>query len=385
MRILVLHSRYRSGPASGENRVVDDETLLLSRAGHQVNVFSPSVGQPVGLEMIKAGAGTIWSIEAAAETKRRIESWNPDIVHCHNLYPALSPSVIRAVNGRVPVIMTLHNYRLLCLPATFLRDGRICEDCLHRRPWPGIVHRCYRQSLPGSAAMASSLTLHRALGSFDRIGLYIAISQFVRLKHVQAGLPAGKIDVKPHFSWAMERREGPGDYFLYLGRLSPEKGVATLLAAWEDVPAKLLIVGDGPSGRQLRGKAPANVEFRPSVGADTVPELLRRARAVLAPSVSHEGAGRVVVEAYAAGVPVLVSRAGGLPEAVQEGVTGLVLPPNDVRAWRGAVQHLLQDSESERMGTAAWALWSTRYTPDHAILNLLECYRHGMDLSSREG
>ena len=162
---------------------------------------------------------------------------------------------------------------------------------------------------------------------------------------------------------------------MYLGRLSPEKGVATLLDAWKQVRAKLLIVGDGPEASRLRAAAPKNVEFRATVEPDEVPALLRRARAVLSPSVSHEGAGKVVLEAYAAGVPVIVSRAGGLPEVVRDGVTGLVLPPTDRTAWVRGVTHLLDDGESERMGRSGWELWSDRYSPEQGLVNIEGAYR----------
>jgi glycosyltransferase involved in cell wall biosynthesis len=379
MKVLILHSRYRSGPASGENRVVEDEARLLSEGGHHVDLFAPQPGQPAGLRLVSAGAGVIWSRSAVAEVNRRIEREQPDIVHCHNLFPALSPAVLRAIDGHVPLVVTLHNYRLLCLPGTFLRDDRICEDCLGRPPWPGILHGCYQASVPASAALASSLLLHRAIGSFGHIRLYMAISEFVRRKHVEAGLSPERIVVKAHFAWEAERRDGPGEYFLYAGRLSPEKGVSTLMEAWKDVRAKLMIVGDGPDGPRLRAIAPPNVEFRGTVVADEVRALLRRARAVLAPSVSHEGAGRVVLEAYSAGVPVVVSRAGGLPEAVYDGMTGLVVPPGDVRAWMLAVERLLEDEESERMGKAGWELWAERFTPERALRNLEDWYRTALE------
>ena len=175
--------------------------------------------------------------------------------------------------------------------------------------------------------------LHKAIGTYDGIRLYIAISDFVRQKHVEGGLSMEQIVVKPHFAWAVEPRQGPGEYFMYLGRLSPEKGVATLLEAWKHVKAKLLVIGDGSEASRLRAAAPPNVEFRRTVDPDAVPVLMSRARAVLSPSISHEGAGKVVLEAYAAGVPVLVSRAGGLPEVVDDELTGLVLPPSDPVAW----------------------------------------------------
>jgi glycosyltransferase involved in cell wall biosynthesis len=207
----------------------------------------------------------------------------------------------------------------------------------------------------------------------------MAISEFVRDKHIEGGLSRERIVVKPHFAWGGERREGPGEYFVYLGRLSPEKGVSTLLEAWKGIRASLLVVGDGPDAPRLRAIAPPNVEFRGTVAADRVPRVLLGARAVLAPSLSHEGAGKVVLEAYAAGVPVLVSRAGGLPEAVHDGLTGLVLPPRDIRSWTEAVERLLEDSESERMGRAGWELWAEHYTPKRALLNLEDCYQKAMD------
>jgi glycosyltransferase involved in cell wall biosynthesis len=375
VRVLILHSRYRSGPASGENRVVEDEARLLVESGHDVDVFVPETSGTSGLQMIRAGLEVIWSPDAVGEVKRRVHHLKPDIIHCHNLFPWLSPAVLRAVDGAVPIAMTVHNYRLLCLPGTFVRGGRICEDCLSHTLWPGVLHRCYQQSLAASAALATSLSLHKRIGSFDRIRLYIAISNFVRRIHVESGLAGDKITVKPHFAWPVPRREGPGNYFVYLGRLSPEKGVTTLVKAWNQVEGKLLIIGDGPESGSVRALAGRNVEFKGTVHPADVPALLRGARALVVPSISHEGAGKVVLEAYAAGVPALVSKAGGLPEVVQDGVTGLVLPAGDAGAWASAVERLLEDSESERMGQAAWELWSEDFTPEKGLQNLESAYR----------
>jgi glycosyltransferase involved in cell wall biosynthesis len=375
MRILILHSRYRSGPASGENRVVEDEARLLAEAGHHVGMFAPELGRPSGLGLVSAGIGTIWSRRSAQHVTTLIDRSNPSLVHCHNLFPALSPAVIRATRDAVPVVMTLHNYRLQCLPATFFRDGTICEDCLGRAPWPGVLHRCYQNSFAASAALASSLVLHESIGTFERVSLYLAISEFVRHKHVQAGLSPEQVIVKPHFTWPAERRDGPGQYFLFLGRLSSEKGVDALLRAWTKIRAKLLVAGDGPEAARLRAIAPNNVEFRGTVSPDGVLALLRHARALVVPSAWHEGAGRVVLEAYATGVPVLASRVGALPETVQDEVTGLLLPPTDVEAWAQAALRLLEDSESKRMGDAAWDLWNERYGPERGLQNIENAYR----------
>lgn len=378
MRILVLHSRYRSGYASGENRVVDDEARLLSEAGHSVEVFSPGIGTPSGTQLVRVGARVIWSRHAAVAVRRLMSRFRPDIVHCHNLFPALSPSVLREVSGRAALAMTLHNYRLLCLPGTLFRDGRPCHDCVGRSLWPGVLHRCYQGSVPASAALATSLTLHRRLRTFQDVDLYLAISRFVRNRHIQAGVRSERIVVKPHFTWPAKARGSAGEHFLYLGRLSPEKGVDTLMDTWHGVDARLLVVGEGPDAPLLRSISPPNVEFLRTVPPDRVRTLIRSARAILVPSRSDEGAGRVVLEAYASGVPVIASRVGGLPEAVVEGTTGVLVPPGDVSAWRAAVESLLDDRESERMGKAGLERWMAEYSPERGLARLEAAYRSAM-------
>jgi glycosyltransferase involved in cell wall biosynthesis len=375
VRILILHSRYLSGAASGENRVVDDEARLLTEGGHQVDVWDPSPHNVHGLRLMGTAGRAIWSTDATARVRGLIRRSKAEIVHCHNLFPVLSPAVLRAARDeRAAVVMTLHNYRLLCLPATFIRDGRVCEDCLGRTPWPGVVHACYRDSTLGSAALATSLSLHNAFHTFDRVTKYLAVSGFVRLKYVEAGWPDDRIEVKSNFAWENPKREGPGRYFLYLGRLSPEKGVATLVSAWRRSSARLLVVGDGPTEAALKADAPPNVEFRPTVSPAEVPALIQEARALLLPSVCYEAQPRVILEAYAAGVPVLASDLGALPEAVPPD-SGLLVAPGDAGAWANAVERLLDDRESERLGEGAWRLWRDRFSPERALQNLEDAYR----------
>lgn len=383
MRILVLHSRYRSGSASGENRVVDDEVRLLQTAGHAVEAFQPQMDPAGPAELLHSAAGVVWSIRAPHEVAARIDRFRPDVVHVHNLFPALSPAVLRAVPSRIPLVMTLHNYRLLCLPGTFLRDGVVCEDCLGRSKWPGVIHGCYQGSVAASAALATSLELHRAVGSFDNVDLYVAISRFVRAKHIEAGLPGPRIVVKPHFSWPSSRRDGPGSYFLFLGRLSPEKGGSTLVEVFRRSSARLIIVGEGPDGAMLRRRGSSNLEFRGTVEPDRVPDLLAGARALLVPSLSHEGAGKVVLEAYAASVPVLASEAGGLPEVVDDGQTGFLLPPGDVPAWTRAVDRMSDDELVQRMGAAGLAMWKQGYGPDQGLANLEAVYEQAVQARAR--
>ena len=377
MRILTLHSRYLSGVVSGENAVVDDEARLLRDAGHDVAVVSPVTATGGAVDLLRAGASAVWSRSAARDVGRRLRSERTDIVHVHNLFPNLSPTVLRSARAAdVPVVMTLHNYRLLCLPADLLRDGRICESCLGHLPWRGVAYRCYRDSALGSGALATSLGLHRAAGTFDAVTRYLAVSEFVKAKHVEAGIPADRIIVKPNFTWPAVRRRGAGEYFLYVGRIAPEKGVRTLLRAWEaGAPAPLKIVGGGPEGDELRRVPSPGVEFVGEVARDEVAALLAGARALLVPSRWYEGAPRGILEAYAAGVPVLASRIGGLREIVLDGISGLQLPVDDAAAWADAARTLVDDGVSERLGAGALGLWNERFTPTLGLENLESAYR----------
>ena len=371
MRILVLHSRYLSGSTSGENRVVDDEIELLRSAGHEVLSWTPSVTET---RPVKAALNAIWSTDEAANVRRLITLHRPDVVHIHNLFPQLSPVVIRAAEScGVPTLVTLHNFRLMCLPATFLRDGATCEACAGNVPWRGVVHGCYRGSRPASMVLASSLMVHRGARTFDRVGLFLAVSDFVRSAYVQHGIDSSRIRVKSNFAWPQPRRRGAGAEFLVVGRLSPEKGVDTAIAAVAG-RGSLTVVGDGPERERLAATASAGISFVGSVEPESVPTYLSRARAVLVPSRCYEGAPRSIIEAFAAGVPVIASRTGGMPELVQDGVNGLLVPPGDIRAWRAAVDRLLDDDVSERLGHGAYATWAERFSPTEAARELEKAY-----------
>ena len=380
MNVLVLHSRYSTGPSSGENRVVDDEVALLRAHGHDVRVWTPDPPANSALERAVLGARAVWSRAAVAHVRALAAELRPDVILVHNVYPMLSPAVLRTTAA--PVVVTLHNYRLMCLPATFLRDGRTCEDCLGRGPWQGVVHRCYRGSAAGSASLATALALHRRVGTFRRVARFLAVSEFVRRKHIEAGIEADRIDVKPNFVDPLPRRQGPGEYYLFLGRLAPEKGIGPLVEAWRDIPARLVVVGDGEERARLAATAPATVEFHDPVPGDRVGDYLARARALVVPSIWYEGAPRTITEAYAAGVPVIASRCGALPGVVPDGVTGVLAEPGDVTSWRAAVNRLLDDATAVALGDRAFAEWRTSYSPERGIVDLEDAYRAAMDRAS---
>ena len=282
------------------------------------------------------------------------------------------------------MLVTLHNFRLMCLPANLLRDGDICEACVGHLPWRGIcVHRCYRGSALGSAALATSLVAHRGIGTFEGVERFLAVSGFVRDKYIEAGMRPDQVVVKPNFTWALDHRAGPGEYFLYLGRLAPEKGVDTLLAAWRSSAPRhpLVVIGDGPDADILRHNAPDGVEFRGQVSADEAGAALAHARALLVPSRWYEAAPRSIIEAYAAGVPVVASDIGALPEAVENGVSGRLVPPDDAQAWAEAARSL-DDVESLRLGAGALRLWAERFSPERGLEGLETAYRGAVAVSA---
>ena len=379
MRILVLHNRYRSGDTSGENRVVRDEVTLLRAAGHQVWTWEPQ--PPVGsiTERVTAAADAIWASGATRTVRTAIARHRIEVVHAHNLFPSISPAVLPAArDAGAAVVVTLHNYRYLCLPGTLIRDGQPCEVCVGHAPWRGVVHRCYRGSIGGSATIAASLGVHRATGSFDAVHRYAAVSDFIRETYDRIDFAPRRIVVKPNFAPPAETRAGPGTGFLFLGRLTPEKGLATLLEAWGDPHAvlePLTIAGSGPEEASLRAAAPPGVRFLGDVPGEHVPALIGASRAVLIPSVWEEAAvPRVALEAYACGVPVIASDRGALPEGVVDGETGFLVPAEDHLAWRSAIERVGDDSTSERLGDGALQLWRERYAPSPGLARLEALY-----------
>lgn len=378
MRILILHSRYLSGDVSGENRVVRDEARVLSEAGHDVLLreATPSVS---GLRAQASTAATsIWATRVAAEVTTTVRRRGVDVVHVHNLFPELSPLVLKAARrGGAAVVMTLHNFRLMCLPATLQRDGRTCELCVGRLPLQGVRHGCYRGSKVGSAVLATSFAVHRAIGSFDAVDRFLAVSGYVRERHIEAGLDPARIGVKENFVWPQLVRRSAEGPFLFLGRLTVEKGLDTLFDAWRAAPdlGELLVAGDGPELERLRSAAPVGVRVIGAVPADQVPDMVAGARAVLVPSVWPEPAvPRAVLEAYASRVGVVASAVGGMREGVREGETGYLVPPGDVGAWVEALRRLRREGEADRLGDGGYTSWRERYGPDAGLRALEAVY-----------
>jgi glycosyltransferase involved in cell wall biosynthesis len=329
MNILLVHSRYQF--RGGEEECRDAEATLLREMGHQVDIYEEDNQLINQINPLSLAIKTIWSKAAYQAIQQQLKERDYDVVHVHNFFPMLSPSVYYAAEAAgVPIVQTLHNYRLLCPNGLFFRDNRICEDCLGKSiPWPSTLHACYRGDHAVTAVTAAMLAVHRALRTWQsKVNIYIALTEFARLKFIAGGLPAEKIVVKPNFIHPdPEVGNGSGSYALYVGRLSVEKGLNVLLAAWESVQEKipLKIVGDGPLAAQVAEAVDRlpQVEWLGQKSLSEVYALMGDATVVIFPSSWYETFGRIVIESFAKGTPVIVVDLGAAAELVDHGRTGL--------------------------------------------------------------
>lgn len=380
MRVLLVHNAYQQ--RGGEDSVVESEAALLRQRGHDVNVLFRHNDEVNGLSRLSLAAQTMWSHRTVAQLNALMAAGErPDVIHVHNTLPLVSPSVFwAAAQASVPVVQTLHNFRLLCPQATLLRDGRVCEDCVGKLPWPAVMHRCYRGSTAQTAAVAVMLGVHRMLGTWHhKVTRFIALSQFGKDKFVQGGLDPSRIDIKPNFiEWVPVPQWSARAGGLYVGRLSVEKGVEVLMHVMRQYPAHgLTVIGSGPFEDLMQ-----EVAGSAFLGGRSLQEVLTRLRTasyLVMPSVCYEGFPRTLVEAFACGVPVIASRHGSLEELVDEGRTGLLFRPGDVTDLIEKIRWANANPQSMlAMGRAARAEYELRYTPERNGQQLEEIYRRAM-------
>ena len=385
MDVLVVHNSYRQH--GGEDEVFRAEVGLLKARGHRVIVHHVSNTAFDNQGLISLGLATVWNQQSYVTLRRLIRDQRPQVVHMHNTLPLVSPSAYYAAKREgIPVIQTLHNYRLLCPAGTLYRNGAICTECVGRAvPLPGIAHRCYRDSPGATAAIAAMLGVHRMLGTWrDQIDRYLALSHWSRDLFVEAGLPAKRIQVKPNFLFPDPRnavttrvREKRA---LFVGRLTEEKGVRTLLRAWqgigENIP--LDIIGDGPLAVEVdrATREMPGVRWHGAVAKAKVYEAMATAQMLIAPSEWYEPFGLSVVEAYALGMPVIASKVAGLRETIREGRTGLHFEPGDANQLRSHVIWMASaDTKREAMGIEARYEFERHYTAEANYGQLMEAYR----------
>lgn len=385
MRVLIVHNAYQQ--PGGEDAVAQAEGDMLSSRGHEVARFGRHNDEIRDTSSVSLALQTLWSHQSARKLAGVLESFRPDVMHVHNTFPLLSPSTYwAAAAARVPVVQTLHNFRLLCPQAMLLRDGKICEDCVGRSPWRGAARGCYRGSRAQSSVIAGMLSLHRALGTWrNKVARYIALNDFCRMKFIAGGLPKERIVVKPNFVDIPAPQERDRAGFLFVGRLSPEKGVGLLVEAAAAQPGVCVrVAGNGPQADLLERARPT-VQALGALPADAVRAEMLRASALVMPSIWYENFPRTLVEAYACGLPVIASRLGALPELVEDGVTGLLFRAGDARDLARAMRWATANpAEMARMGRNARARYDAEFTVEHNLRQLVEIYEEAIASTLRE-
>jgi len=384
----VVHNEYQQ--RGGEDVAVDAESKLLMNHGHDVLFYrrnNHELRDQNLFEALGTGMQTIWAPKSYRELEQILAGDKPDVVHFHNTFPLISPAAYYACGKTgVPVVQTLHNYRIVCPAATFLRNGLVCEKCLGRSvPWPGVVHACYRSSRTATSGVAAMLAAHRALGTWHRrVNTYVALTEFGRRKFIESGLPAERILVKPNFvSPDPGVSASTGDYVLFVGRLAQEKGLDTLLRCWRrlgtSIPLK--IAGEGPLREELEALARRsnlrNVSFLGRLPSAEVLQLMRGARLLAFPSRWFEGFPVTIAEAYACGIPVIAPRLGAMAEIVLDRVTGLQFESGNEEDLSAKIEWAWSHPEhTRRMGMNARLEYEAKYTAERNYRTLMTVYEH---------
>jgi glycosyltransferase involved in cell wall biosynthesis len=382
MKVMLVHNSYQQ--SGGEDTVLASEMNLLLRCGNEVNLFhlhNNTVNSV--LKKIHTALHAPYSRAILHDLRARITLYNPDVVHVHNIFPLITPSVFDACRDmKVPVVYTLHNFRTVCPGALLLRDGRICEKCLHGTAYRAALYGCYRNSRIGSLAVARLVEYHRKRNTWrDKVDLFIALTQFAKRKFVEAGFSDKKIVVKPNFVAApappdiIKERNGA----LFVGRLSPEKGLRTILDAWEKLEVPLQIAGKGPLLDEIVNRQNDRICVRGHVSGNEISDLMFSAYVLIMASDCYEGFPMGLVEAFSHGLPVIAPRLGSMEELIQDHVTGLLYEPGNAEDLAAKVKWAVYHREElMRMGRNARKVYQDKYTPETNYSLLIEIYKQAM-------
>lgn len=384
----MAHTAYQQ--RGGEDSVFSAEIALLEESGHTVEPLLVRNDHIVGLKAkAKAALYILKNPSSVRLMKEKLNSFQPDLVHIHNFFPTLSPAVIEAAVSRgVPVILTMHNYRPLCAGAMLMRNGKPCEDCVGGLKLPGILYRCYRGSVVGSACVGLiGGYLKKLIKRYPDLITLISLTNFAKSRYVADGFPSDNIVVRGNsLSDPKEGLKEREKKIVFVGRLSAEKGAATLLQAVVGQDIELEIIGDGPDREYLESISSKNVNFMGSLPPQKVIESVKKATALTVPSQWYEGFPMVVLEAMATGTPILASRIGSLSEVVDDHENGLLIEPKDVDAWREAMLLVLSSSEkTKKMGTSARQKYLKHYAQDVSLKELETIYKKTLDLAYPDG
>lgn len=388
MNILSVHNSYRT--PGGEDQVFAQEADLLRAHGHKVMLYHTSNEQVTGKNPLVLLGNTIWNKQAYSELLDLMQRERPDVVHVHNTFPVISPAVYYAANeAGIPVVQTLHNFRMLCPAGTLFRDGHVCEDCVGKRvPWPGAVHGCYRGSRLATAAGAAMIATHNYKQTWSKmVSVYIALTGFARDKFVEAGFPGEKILIKPNYlPTDPGTGGGKGNYALFVGRLTPEKGIHTLLEAWREIGNQLplQIAGDGPLAPEVEKAASAipNVTWLKWLPRTEILQKMKDASVLILPSTWYEGFPMIIAEAFAVGLPVIASNLGSMSTIINHQRTGLHFEPGNTTSLVEAVRWFCaQPNETATMREQVRLEYEMKYTAERNYAQMMNIYKLVLNLS----
>lgn len=392
MKVLVVHNFYQQ--AGGEDQVFADEARLLEDHGHTVDRLTMDNDSIVGMSKLTLARKTIWNRDSQEVLKEKIRKIGAEVVHFHNTFPLVSPACYYAAHeAGAAVVQTLHNYRLLCPAATFYRDGHVCEDCLGRKlTWPAVSHKCYRSNRMATGVATAMLFYHHRKGTYaHEVDRYIALTSFSAEKFIAGGLPADRIVVKPNFvDPAPTLGSGKGGFVLFVGRLTAEKGIDTLLRTWTEGLQKteLKIIGDGPLREKVEqaAKGCSTIQYVGRQPPEQVYVMMGDAKALIFPSEWYEGQPRTIVESLAKGTPVIASRLGSMPELIEHGRSGLLFAAGNQQDLSRQVDKLFgADDDYQMMRKEARLEFERKYTAGQNYPLLLDCYQKAMDRFQRRG
>jgi glycosyltransferase involved in cell wall biosynthesis len=386
MRVLQVHCTYQY--AGGEDSVVASEKLLLEENGVVVEDLNFSNVGGALKKVIQAP----YNLQSYKIAKKKIEEFRPDIIHIHNLHFAASNSVIYAIEkSSVPYVQTLHNFRLICPSAILFHDGKVFLDSMHQKfPWSAVKAGVYRNSKVLTAWIAFAIKMHQWMGTWKKASKYIVLTQHARQIFLDAkiGITEEQLTVKPNFSASKYLTSiVPSDSFLFIGRLSEEKGIGVLLKAFSSLPYKLKIAGDGPMKQEVIAfcKNNKNVEYVGNLGREEVFPYLASGKALIFPSTWYEGMPMVLIEALASGLPVVASEIGAMKEMIIPGYNGLHFEPGNAEALKSAIIQfaMADDAKQKEFRTNAYNSYIENYTPEKNAEILLAIYRQVIDASPK--
>jgi glycosyltransferase involved in cell wall biosynthesis len=378
LRILIVHNRYRL--SGGEDTVVATETALLRSFGHEVEEYYEANDSPFGVGDFP---NAIWSFHTTQRLQSVLRRFQPSVVHCHNLYYRITPSVYWLCYWLgIPVVQTLHNFRYGCVNARLSREGEPCELCLSK--WGriyGVLHACFQESYLRSAALGISNELHEVLGSFTvPVSKFISLSHYACSKHVLAGIPKRKLVVKPNCVYPDPGvKEQGGSFCLFVGRLESDKGVQVLLRAASLIPhIPIMIAGEGPLEGEVRQAASTlrNLRYLGPVSHTQVLDLMKAARFLAFPSLAYENFPMTIGEAFSVGLPVVASRRGAAEEIVQDSVNGFHFKPGSPASLASSLRGVWEETDTlARMGAAARVSFEQQYSGECTSRKLCAIYR----------